>query len=164
MSNFSYYFIIIIVFIILFFAFINKTDAYTSFVNGAKKNMIEGIKILPYLLVMYVAIQVFKASNILSNITNNVIPKELIVEGIFRPISSHASLSVMLDIFQTYGVDSKEGIASTILEGGSDTTIYVMGLYFGTIGIKKTRHSYFVGLLCDLLCLILTILLFLFVI
>lgn len=163
MSNFSYYFIIGFVLIILVYALFKKTDAYTSFINGALNNLKEGIKILPYLLIMYVAVLVFKSSMLLNDIiTFERVPSELFIQGVFRPISSHASLAVMLEIFKDYGVDSNVGIASTILEGGSDTTIYVMGLYFGSIGIKKTRHSYPVGLLCDLICLILTILLFLF--
>lgn len=138
MSSFSYYFICGFVLIILVYALIKRNDAYSSFIKGSINGLKDGIKILPYLLIMYVAIMVFRASNILNDIIKfSSIPPELFIQGIFRPISSHASMALMIDIFNTYGVDSKEGIASTILEGGNDTTIYVMALYFGSIGIKR---------------------------
>ena len=123
-----------------------------------------GIGILPYLLVMYVSVKVFKASGIIDDLINlKSIPNELIIQGVFRPISSHASLSMMMETIDKYGVDSKEGMISTVLQGGSDTTVYVMGLYFGMAKIKKTRHSYIVGLICDAVTLIICLLIYLFV-
>ena len=108
--------------------------------------MKEGITIFPYILCMLVAVEVLKASGLLTDLfSSSKIPSELFVQGVLRPSSSHASLSMMLQIFKTYGVDSKIGITSAVLQGGSDTTIYVMGLYFGSVGIKKTRHSYIIG-------------------
>ncbi|MGM9970222.1 MAG: spore maturation protein [Anaeroplasma sp.] len=123
--------------------------------------MKQGITILPYLLIMYVAVRAIKASMLLEDVMHlKYVPNELLIQGIFRPISSHASLSMMLSSIAKYGVDSKEGLISAILQGGSDTTIYVMGLYFGFVGIKKTKHSYIVGLLCDLICLLLCLYIF----
>ena len=70
---------------------------------------------------------------------------------------------MMLSIFKQYGVDSDVSIVSSILQGGSDTTIYVMGLYFGSIGLKKTKHAYVVGIISDIFCFLLClIVLFLF--
>lgn len=161
MQNFSYYIILGFVLLVLVYSVIKKNNAYNSFLDGALESMKLGISILPYLLVMYVAVNVFKASSILDDvITLKYVPNELLMQGIFRPISSHASLSVMLNTITKYGVDSKEGVISFVLQGGSDTTVYVMGLYFGVAGIKKTRHAYIVGLLCDLVCLILCICIF----
>ena len=155
MQNFSYYIIL------LLFSIFKKNNAYDSFINGSKDAMKSGIVILPYLLVMYVAVNVFKASGILDDLINTrVLPSELLIQGIFRPASSHASLSMMVSIINTYGVDSKAGFISSVLQGGSDTTIYVMGLYFGYIGIKKARHSYVVGIISDIVCFILCIILF----
>ena len=163
MLNISYYIIAIFVIIVFFNALIKKTNVYEAFINGAFDSLKVGISILPYLLSMYIAVNVFKASGILNDlfVVKNI-PNELFIQGIFRPISSHASLSVMLSIFKEYGVDSTVSVISSILQGGSDTTIYVMGLYFGSIGIKKTRHAYFVGLICDLLCFIICIIIFMF--
>lgn len=161
MQNISYYVILIFIGIVLVYSIIKKNNAYESFINGCKDSMKTGITILPYLLVMYVAVNVFKVSGILSDLIHfDKIPSELFIQGVFRPVSSHASLSMMVSIINTYGVDSKVGMISSILQGGSDTTIYVMGLYFGYIGIKKTRHAYVVGLLCDFICFLLCLLLF----
>lgn len=164
MQNASYYIILIFVVIVLIYSFYKKNNAYESFINGCTSNMKTGITILPYLLVMYVAVTVFKASGILEDLLSfSSIPSEVLMQGVFRPVSSHASLSMMISIINTFGVDSKEGIISSILQGGSDTTVYVMGLYFGYISIKKTRHAYFVGLFCDIVCFFICMLLFLFI-
>lgn len=164
MQNASYYIILIFVVIVLIYSFFKKNNAYESFINGCTSNMKTGITILPYLLVMYVAVTVFKASGILEDLLSfSSIPSEVLMQGVFRPVSSHASLSMMISIINTFGVDSKEGIISSILQGGSDTTVYVMGLYFGYISIKKTRHAYFVGLFCDIVCFFICMLLFLFI-
>ncbi len=137
---------------------------YDSFIDGAKYQMKEGISIFPYLLCMLVAVNVFKASGILNDLIHaSRVPNELFIQGAFRPASSHASLSLMLQIFKDYGPDSKAGMTSAILQGGSDTTIYIMGLYFGSIGIKKTRHAYLVGLISDCVCFLCCLVLFLYI-
>ncbi len=164
MQKISYYLIAIFIAIILIYSIFKKHNAYDSFIEGSFEAMKIGIGILPYLLVMYVSVKVFKASGIIDDLINlKNIPNELIIQGVFRPISSHASLSMMLETIDKYGVDSKEGMISTVLQGGSDTTVYVMGLYFGMAKIKKTRHSYIVGLICDAVTLIICLLIYLFV-
>lgn len=161
MQNISYLIVLAFVVIVFLYSFIKRNNAYESFITGCKDSMKSGITILPYLLVMYVAVAVFKASGILTDIFRySSLPSELFIQGVFRPVSSHASLSMMVSIINTYGVDSKIAVISSVLQGGSDTTIYVMGLYFGYIGIKKTRHSYTVGLISDLICFLLCLLLF----
>jgi spore maturation protein B len=163
LENISYYFIVGFILLILVFGVVKKTNVYDSFIDGAVYQMKEGISIFPYLLCMLVAVNVFKASGILNDLIRmNHIPKELFIQGAFRPASSHASMSIMLQIFKEYGVDSKAGRASAILQGGSDTTVYVMGLYFGSIGIKKTRHAYVVGLISDCVCFLCCVVLFLY--
>lgn len=111
---------------------------------------------------MLVAVNVFQASGLLNDLIHtSKIPNELFIQGAFRPASSHASMSIMLQILKQYGPDSKAGMASSILQGGSDTTIYVMGLYFGSIGIRKTRHAYVIGLISDCICFLCCLVLFL---
>lgn len=162
MENISYFFIIGFILIILIHGIIKKTNVYDSFIDGAKYQMKEGITIFPYLLCMLVAVNVFQASGILNDLIHTTkIPNELFIQGAFRPASSHASMSIMLQILKQYGPDSKAGMASSILQGGSDTTIYVMGLYFGSIGIKKTRHAYVIGLISDCVCFLCCLVLFL---
>ena len=96
-------------------------------------------------------------------LSTSYIPNEIYMQGIFRPVSSHASLSLMMQTITEYGVDSNEGIIAAILQGGSDTTIYVMGLYFGVIGIKKTRHAYKIGILCDIICFVICLIIYLYI-
>ncbi len=161
MQNVSYYIILGFIILTLLFSIINKNNAYQSFINGAKDSLKMGFELFPYLLVMIISVQVFKASKILNDLLMDLsIPHDLILQGIFRPISSHASLSLMLEIMKKYGVDSNIGIVSAILQGGNDTTVYVMGLYFGVCGIKKTHHAYIIGIICDIICFILCLLLF----
>lgn len=163
MESISYYIIIAFIFIILAHGIFKKVNVYDCFIEGAKYQMKEGISIFPYLLCMLVAVNAFKACGLLNDLIHfSKMPKELFIQGAFRPASSHASLSMMLQIFNDYGPDSKEGMVASILQGGSDTTVYVMGLYFGSIGIKKTRHAYIVGLMSDIVCFICCVIIFLY--
>jgi Uncharacterized membrane protein len=164
LESISYYFIIGFILIIILHGVVKKTNVYDSFIEGAKYQMKEGITIFPFLLCMLVAVNVFKASGMLNDLIRpSKIPNALFIQGAFRPASSHASMSLMLQIFTDYGVDSKEGMTAAILQGGSDTTVYVMGLYFGSVGIRKTRHAYAVGLISDCVCFVCCLVLFLYI-
>jgi spore maturation protein B len=164
MKNISYFIILGFILIILIFSIIKKISAYEAFIDGAKENIKSGIGLFPYILVMYIAVNVFISSNLLSDLLSfTSIPTNFIIQGVFRPVSSHASLSIFISIVNDYGVDSKESIASAILQGGSDTSVYVLGLYFGYANIKKSRHTYIVALLSDVLCFILCLILLLWI-
>lgn len=164
MKNISYFIILGFILIILLFSIFKKINAYEAFIDGVKQTMKSSLGLLPYILIMYVAVNVFVSSNLLSDLLSFTrIPTKFIIQGVFRPVSSHASLSIFMSIINDYGVDSKETIASAILQGGSDTSVYVLGLYFGYANIKKTRYTYIVALLSDVLCFILCLLLMLFI-
>ena len=164
MENVSYYIISIFILIILLFGVFKKTNNYEAFVNGALEQMKEGINIFPFLLGMLVAVNTLRASGMLTDLIRSTsIPSEFLIQGVFRPVSNQAALSLMIDIVKTYGIDSKEGIASGILQGGSETTIYVLGVYLATTKVKKTKHLYEVGLLGNVIAFILSILLLLFI-
>ena len=164
MENVSYYIISIFILIILLFGVFKKTNNYEAFVNGALEQMKEGINIFPFLLGMLVAVNTLRASGMLTDLIRSTsIPSEFLIQGVFRPVSNQAALSLMIDIVKTYGIDSKEGIASGVLQGGSETTIYVLGVYLATTMVKKTKHLYVVGLLGNVIAFILSILLLLFI-
>lgn len=157
----SYYLIPSFVIIIFIFALFKKCDAYDSFIEGAKEGVGTSITILPFLLSMYVAVSVLDASGLIQDIVRlKSIPIELILQGAFRPVSSNASMSFMLKAFEIYGVDSPAGIASSVMQGGCDTTLYVMTLYFGSIGVVNYRYALKVGLSTDILCFILCVCLY----
>lgn len=155
-----YYIVPFFIGIIFIFALFKKKNAYEAFINGAREGMDTAIKVFPYVLSMIFATSVFKASSLMDDIFSNVnitIPYELIIQGFIRPISGNAALANMVDIFTKYGVDSIEGIASSILEGSSDTTIYIITLYFGSVGIVNYKYALKVGLLSDFIGFFLTL-------
>lgn len=151
----------IISFIVLFvilFAFFKRIDLYDSFVSGSKEGIIIIKKMFPSMLGMILAINIFTSSgavNYLFSFLKPVfsffnIPFEILPVALLRPISGSFGLGLLNDIFKRYGPDSFIGVLSSVVQGSSDTTVYIITLYFGTIGIKKIRHSLWVGLMCDL--------------
>lgn len=160
MNNLSNLILPVIIFIIVFYAGIKKVDVYDSFIEGAKESFPLVINIFPCMLAMILAINIFLKSGILTFILNLIkVPFniELISLGILRPLSSSAALATLNKIFTSYGPDSFIGFLGSIMQGSTDTTIYILALYFGSIGIKKIRYSLIVGLLADLIGLLISI-------
>lgn len=160
----SYLILPIFIVTILFFALINKVNAYEAFIKGALNGIKTAIEILPFFLAMIMASKIFSSSRILLDLINSDhIPVELLMQGFFRPISSSGSLSLMLEIYNEYGVDSKMGIVSSILQGSSDTTLYVVTLYFGSINLVKYRHALKLGLVIDMIAILLALFFYFFI-
>lgn len=161
----SYYILPIFLMMIFMFSLKNKSNAYDNFIEGCLEGMKTAFKLFPYILAMYFAIELLSVSHIFQDLLQNIvfIPLELLLQGIFRPLSGNASLVNMLTIYQQYGIDSKEGIISSILQGSTDTTLFIISLYFGSIGIKKTRHVLKTSLLTDFITFIICVLIYLFV-
>ncbi len=147
------------VLIIIFYGFIKKVNLYDAFLNGAKEGLQISFSIFPSILAMVFAINIFLDSNFIYEVLNIFtpvlkwfnIPLDILPMALLRPISGTASLAIMNDIFAKYGPDSYAGRLASVLQGCTDTTIYVLALYFGSIGIKKIRYSLQVGLLADLI-------------
>lgn len=158
MLGVSYYIIPFFILLNFIMCIKSKTNAYEAFIKGAKEGISISIQILPYIMAMYVAVYIFEASGILGLFNFfKAIPSELIFEGLFRPVSGYAAEGFMIKIFENYHPDSKIGIASSLLLGSTDTTIYVYSIYFAAIKIKKTGYAYFVGITTDILCFVLTL-------
>lgn len=161
------YLIPAVVLLIVIYAIKKKVSIYDSFVSGAKEGLELGISILPYLVAMLFATNVLLKSNILNNVFNLFgpifnflkVPVEILPMAMIRPISGNASFAVMIDLIKKFGVDSFLGRLAATLQGSTDTTIYVLSLYFGSIGIKKTGHAMWAGLLTDLVAVIVSIIL-----
>ena len=158
----------IIPFIVLFiiiYAFFKKIDVYDSFVSGSKEGIVIIKKLFPSMLGMILAINIFTSSGVVDYLLSFLkplfsffnIPFEILPIALLRPISGSFGLGLLNDIFKKYGPDSFIGVLSSIVQGSSDTTVYIITLYFGAIGIKKIRHSLLVGLLCDLFVVIFSI-------
>ena len=153
----SKYAIPCIILFIPLYAFIKKVPIYETFVTGAADGLKLAVKILPFLLGMLVAINVFRASGalgylaaFLSPITELFgIPAEVIPLGLMRPLSGSGALAITADILNAYGADSFIGRLASTMQGSTDTTFYILTVYFGAVGIKKYRHALVVGLAAD---------------
>ena len=151
----------IIVSIVLFGAF-KKVNVYETFTDGAKDGFTTAISIIPFLVGMLVAIGVFRASgaldlitNALSPITNKIgMPGEVLPMALIRPLSGGGASGVMNELFATYGPDSLIGKMASVMNGSTETTFYVLAVYFGAVGIKKTRHALPAGLIADVVGII----------
>ena len=155
----------IIVLSIIIHGFYKKVDLYESFINGVKEGMHMIIKIFPTIFTMMIAVQVLINSNIINDFVNMLkpfliiikFPSELFCLAILRPISGTSSLVVMNNLLKIYGPDSYIGRVASIIQGSTDTTIYILGLYFSSVGIKKSKYALIAGLLADLSAIILSI-------
>ena len=113
-------------------------------------------------MAMIISINLLINSNIILKITSLLspillkigFPSEVLTLALLRPISSSSSLIVMDNLLKVHGVDSYIGRLSSIIQGSTGTTIYILGMYFSSVGIKKIRYSLLVGLLADLSCVI----------
>ena len=155
-----------IVFLIVFYGFYKKIDVYEAFISGVKEGLSMALKIFPTMFAMVISIDVLIKSNALNALITLIepiclrlsIPKEILPLAFIRPISGSSSLVLMSDLLKTYGPDSFIGRVASLIQGSTDTTIYIIGLYFSSIGIKKIKYSLIVGLLADLFAIILSIL------
>lgn len=149
----------IFVLIVIFNGYYKKVSIYDVFLEGAKDGLIMVFKIFPSILAMVFAINIFLNSNILEIIFNFFtplltkinLPISILPMAFVRPISGTASLAIMNDIFLNYGPDSFVGRLASTIQGCTDTTIYVLALYFGSVKINKTRYALSTGLFADLI-------------
>ena len=152
----------IITLIIIIYALYKKVNIYDEFLEGVKEGLKMSLDIFPSMFAIIISVTVLVKSNILndliSSININLFPKEILPIAILRPISSSSSLMLLNDIMASYGPDSLIGKIATIITGSTDTTIYIIGMYFSSIKVKKIKHSLIVGLLADLSCIIISIL------
>lgn len=157
----------VVVFVIIVVALIKKVNVYDEFVSGAKEGLSMGLSIFPYLIGMIFGINILLKSEILNHVFLFLkpffemikIPVEVLPMAMIRPISGNASFAVMIDLIETYGVDSYLGRIAAVMQGATDTTIYVISLYFGSIGIKNIRYALKAGLFADLITLIMSVVL-----
>lgn len=134
-----------------------RVDLYETFLDGAKEGLMTTFNIFPAVIAMVFAINIFLDSNVLDFLLSFItpllnkinIPLDIIPMALLRPISGTASLAIMNDIFKSLGPDSYAGRLASVLEGCTDTTIYVLALYFGSVKISKIGHSLSVGLFAD---------------
>ena len=142
-----------------------KVKVYDVFIDGAKEGFDVAVKIIPFLVGILVAIGMFRGSGAMALLTDGLrpilslvnFPPELFPLGVMRSLSGSGSLAITTDLVKTHGPDSFLGRAAATMYGSSETTFYVLAVYFGAIGIKKTRHAVPTALIGDVVAAIATV-------
>lgn len=156
----------LLVVIIIIYGIYKKVDIFDTFLLGVKEGLKVSINLFPTIFAMVIAITMLTNSNIILDISGILrgllskinFPVEVLPLALLRPISGSSSLVILNDILIKYGPDSFIGRVASVMQGSTDTTIYIISLYFSSIGIKKIRYSLIVGLLADLISVILSLL------
>lgn len=138
-----------------------KVNVYDAFIEGAKSGFDTAIKVIPYLVAMLVGIAVFRASGAMDYLVNGVgnlvatlgfntdfVPS--LPTAFMKPLSGSGAKGMMIETMKTYGADSFVGRLSCVFQGAADTTFYIVALYFGSVGVRKTRYAVTAGLIADL--------------
>ncbi|MDR2074439.1 MAG: spore maturation protein [Oscillospiraceae bacterium] len=151
-----------VIFLILSFSLLKKTDIFESFVGGAEKGIATTVSIIPSLVALITAVTMLKASGALEILTNFIspltnflkFPAELVPLAVLKPISGSASIAVFDNILKSHGPDSEIGRIASVIVGSTETTLYTIAIYFGSVGIKNIRHTATVALVADAFALV----------
>ncbi|MCF7824596.1 MAG: spore maturation protein [Candidatus Marinimicrobia bacterium] len=135
-----------------------KVKVYEVFTEGAKEGFEVAVRIIPFLVAILVAIGAFRSSGALDLLTSLLapvtswfgMPGEVIPMALMRPLSGSGALGVASELINTYGVDSIPARIAAVMEGSTETTFYILAVYFGSVGVKKTRHALPAALIADL--------------
>jgi len=165
MQIFSIWLIPVLIFTILILAWRNKVKVYEAFIDGAKEGFSVAIKIIPYLVAVLVAIGMFRASGamdifvaLFSPITNLIgMPAETLPVALMRPLSGSGALGLVTELMKQHGPDSFIGRVASTMWGSTETTFYVVAVYFGSVGVRRVRHSIAAGLVGDAVGLIMAV-------
>ncbi len=138
-------------------AMVKKIKVYETFVDGAKEGFQVAVMIIPYLVAILVAIGMFRASGALNILTDWInpltsaigMPAETVSVALMRPLSGSGTLGLATELMKTHGPDSLIGRLSSTIYGSTETTFYVIAVYYGAVNIKKARHSVLAGLIAD---------------
>ena len=161
-------FSIIISFLVL--GLIKKINVYETFIEGAKEGFGVAVQIIPYLIAILVAISAFRTTGGMDYLVNGIgsivgafglntdfVPA--LPVGLMKPLSGGGARGLMVDVMKTYGVDSFQGKLAAIIQGSTETTFYILAVYFGSVNIKKSRHALACGLIADFVGIVAAIIL-----
>jgi len=139
-----------------------RVKVYESFIEGAKEGFQIGIRIIPYLVAILVAVGMLRAAGAIDSLARLLdpvlgfvgMPTEILPLAIMRPLSGSGSLGLVTELVNTHGPDSVIARMAATAYGSTETTFYVLAVYFGAVGIKKARHGVLTGLFADIVSLI----------
>lgn len=158
----SVYIIPVVIVFIIGYGLLKKVSIYDLFLDGAKEGLSTTFQITGAILAMMFAIKIFLGSGFIYGVLGFLaplfnmikVPLDIVPMMLLRPISGTASLAIMNDLFMNFGPDSYLGRLASTVQGCTDTTIYVLALYFGSVRITKTRYALLCGLFADLVGII----------
>jgi spore maturation protein B len=147
------------------YGLIRRVPVYEKFVDGAKDGFTTAIRILPYLVAILFAIGMFRASGAMTFLQEGLrtplswigMPPEVLPMAIVRPLTGSGSLAVLADLTKQYGPDSLIVKMAATIYGSTETTFYVIAVYFGSVNIRKTRHALPAGLIADACSILLSV-------
>lgn len=151
--------------VIPLYGFFKRLPVYEVFVEGAEEGLYTAIKIIPFLVGMMVAIAVFRASGAMDYAIKGIMPvmkhlgapAEVLPLGVMRPLSGSGALGLATELIKVYGPDSLIGRMASVMQGTTDTTFFVLTIYFGSVGIKRYKYAVITGLSADITGLIASI-------
>jgi spore maturation protein B len=141
-----------------------RVPVYEQFVEGAKDGFTTAVKIIPYLVAILFAIAMFRASGAMDYLQEGLrkplsligMPPEILPMAIVRPLTGSGSLAVLADMTQRYGADSPLTKMAATIYGSTETTFYVLAVYFGSVNIRKVRHAVAAGMIADVSSILLS--------
>jgi spore maturation protein B len=147
------------------YGFLKRLPVYETFVEGAEEGFYTAVKIIPFLVGMLVAISVFRASGAMDYAIQAIMPlmhklgapAEVMPLALMRPLSGSGALGLATELIKIYGPDSLIGRMASVMQGTTDTTFFVLTVYFGSVGIKRSRYALLTGLSADITGLIASI-------
>ncbi len=151
---------------VVFFGACRRVKVYESFVEGAKEGFQVAVRIIPYLVAILVAIGMLRGAGAIDMLSQWFgpaldrvgFPVEILPVAIMRPLSGSGSLGIVTEMIRTHGPDSLLGRLAATVYGSTETTFYVLAVYFGSVGIKKARHALLSGLVADVAAIIMAVL------
>ncbi|MGE5380443.1 MAG: spore maturation protein [Methylocystaceae bacterium] len=144
--------------VIPLYGMFKKVPVYESFVEGAEEGLDTALQIIPYLVAMLVAISVFRASGAMDVICKALapllsplgVPSEIMPLALMRPLSGTGVMALASELMKAQGPDSFLGRLASTLQGSTDTTFFILTVYFGSVGVKKYKYSIIIGLMADI--------------
>jgi spore maturation protein B len=157
-SDISQAVIPVFILFVIMYGIAKKVRVYDSFVNGAKEGLGIVMRIFPYMVAIFVAVKAFQASGAFDalkyifsgTLSRFAVPAEVLSIAVIKPLSGSASIGVFTDIVKTTGADSQASMISAVIMGSVETTFYVLAIYLGSVGIKKTRYLVPVCIFADI--------------
>ncbi len=159
-SQWGNFFLLSVIMLFLLYGYAKRVDVYAAFIEGASEGFGVAIKLIPYLVAMLVAIGLFRSSGMLElliGVINELVSwaglntdfVAALPTALMKPLSGSGARAMMLETMATYGVDSFPALVAATVQGSTETTFYVLAVYFGSVGIRKVRHAIACGLLAD---------------